>query len=969
MVELAPFLANLGLSQYVGTFADNDIDGAALLELEEAHLKELGLSLGHRVRLMKAIAELRMANGTPAPVVGDVPAGKIAMPPAEVRGAASQSPADGERRQLTLMFADLVGSTELAARADPEDVRDVMRAYQDACAGSIARYDGYLAKYLGDGVLAYFGYPHAHEDAAERAVRAARDIVLAIGRLAPVSGHRLSVRVGIATGMVVVGAVAAPDGASELSAIGDTPNLAARLQALAEPNTVVIADSTRALTRGAFRYVDLGDRKLKGISEPARVWQVAGDIAASRFEAAHVAGLSRFVGRESEVALLNSRWEQALSGEGQAVLLCGEAGIGKSRIAEQLRQRVEGVDHTWIRYQCSPFHVSSALQPAISQLEYAANLNADDDGSIRLDKLESLLAPMTRNIEEVVPLLATLLGIPLGSRYVMPNVTSDVLKRRTLEALAGQLVALARIKPVYWLVEDVHWIDPTTRELIGLCLDRVRDLPVFALITFRPEFVPTWGHMPHVTGLTLNRLARRQCTELIDSLCAGKPLPADVFEQIAAKTDGIPLFIEELTKTVLESGLLIERDGSYAHTGPLPPMAIPSTLQDSLMARLERLSPVKEVAQIGSAIGREFSYNLLAAVSELRDNELKEALGQLANAELVHVRGEPPDATYVFKHALVQDAAYAGLLRARRQQIHARIAQVLPEKFPDLIARQPEMLAYHCEAAGLEAPAKEHWSRAGRLALANAAYAEATNHFAKALSLVAKEGPSEARTREEAGLLLDRGIAMVALKGPSSAEHTQIATDALTVSAPLGDDVLHFRARWADWMVHSVGGKLPEAAARADLLVGVANRIGADDLRLQAHHARWTTAVARGHITTAREAIEHGLALYNLGQHRDHWSMYGAHDPGVCACSSGAITFWQAGLAERAQNLSGQAIGLGTELGHPLSVANAHMMGPSSPLWSMTMRLPILALKPWLRWPPKPTWVGLLASVAFSPGG
>jgi class 3 adenylate cyclase/tetratricopeptide (TPR) repeat protein len=849
------------------------------------------------------------------------------MPPAEVRGAASQSPANGERRQLTVMFADLVGSTELAARADPEDVRDVMRAYQDACAGSIARYDGYLAKYLGDGVLAYFGYPHAHEDAAERAVRAARDIVQAIGRLAPVSGHRLSVRVGIATGMVVVGAVAAPDGASELSAIGDTPNLAARLQALAEPNTVVIAASTRALTRGAFRYFNLGDRQLKGISEPTRVWQVAGDIAASRFEAAHLAGLSRFVGRESEVALLNSRWEQALSGEGQAVLLCGEGGIGKSRIAEQLRQRVEGVDHTWIRYQCSPFHVSSALQPAISQLEYAANLNADDDGPIRLDKLESLLAPMTRNIEEVVPLLATLLGIPLGSRYVMPNVTSDVLKRRTLGALAGQLVALARIKPVYWLVEDVHWIDPTTRELIGLCLDRVRDLPIFALITFRPEFVPTWGHMPHVTGLTLNRLARRQCTELIDSLCAGKPLPTDLREQIAAKTDGIPLFIEELSKTVLESSLLIERDGSYAHSGPLPPMAIPSTLQDSLMARLERLSPVKEVAQIGAAIGREFSYDLLAAVSELRDNELKEALGQLANAELVYVRGEPPDATYVFKHALVQDAAYAGLLRARRQQIHARIAQVLPEKFPELISRQPEMLAYHCEAAGLEAPAKELWSRAGRLALANAAYAEATNHFAKALSLIAKEDPSEARTREEAGLLLDRGIAMVALKGPSSAEHTQIATEALTVSAPLGDDVLHFRARWADWIAHTVSGKLPEATPRAELLVRMASQIGADDLRLQAHHARWTTAFARGDVTTARDAVENGLALYDLGRHRDHWSMYGAHDPGVCACGIGAITFWQAGLAERAQGLYMQGIGLGAELGHPFSVAAAHMHG------------------------------------------
>jgi class 3 adenylate cyclase len=927
MVEVAPFLTNLGLSQYIGTFADADIDGPALIELEETHLKELGLSLGHRVRLMKAIIELRLAGSrAPASVVSNLPVGTIAAAPDEVRHAASQSSADGERRQLTVMFADLVGSTELAARADPEDVRDVMRAYQDACAASIARYDGYVAKYLGDGVLAYFGYPHAHEDAAERAVRAARDIVQAIDRLAPLSGHRLSVRVGIATGMVVVGAVAAPDGASELSAIGETPNLAARLQALAEPNTVVIADSTRALTRGAFRYVNLGDRKLKGISEPARIWQVAGNIAVSRFEATYVAGLSRFVGREPEVALLNSRWEQALGGEGQAVLLCGEAGIGKSRIAEQLRQRLEGFDHTRIRYQCSPFHVSSALQPVISQLEYAADLNADDDGSVRLAKLESLLAPTTRNMEELA-LLATLLGIPLGSHHVMPNVTSDVLKKRTLEALAGQLVALARIKPVYWLVEDVHWIDPTTRELIGLCLDRVRDLPVFALITFRPEFVHAWGHMPHVTGLTLNRLARRQCTELIDSVCAGKPLPAEVFEQIVAKTDGIPLFIEELTKTVLESGLLIERDGSYALTGPPAPMAIPTTLQDSLIERLERLSPVKEVAQIGSAIGREFSYDLLAAVSEFRDNELKEALGQLANAELVYVRGEPPDATYAFKHALVRDAAYASLLRARRQQIHSRIAQVLPGKFPDLIARQPETLAHHCEAAGLEAPAKEYWSRAGRLALVNATYAEATNHFAKALALVAKGAPSEARIREEAGLLLDRGIAMAALKGPASAEHAQIATDALTVSAPLGDDALHFRARWADWLAHTVGGKLPEATARADLLVGMASQIGADDLRLQAHHARWTTAFARGHVTTARDAVENGLALYDLGQHRDHWSMYGAHDPGVCGCSIGAITFWQAGLAERAQNLYKQAIGLGTELGHPFSVAAAHLHG------------------------------------------
>ncbi len=926
MVDLGEFLNALGLPQYVNTFVDNDIDGAALLELEDGHLKELGVSLGHRIKLLKAIAELRAAGheGPRAPSLTDRPAAKARMPTAGAHSAEIKTAADGERRQLTMMFSDLVGSTELATRADPEDVREIMRAYQDICAGMIARYDGYLAKFLGDGVLAYFGYPHAHEDAAERAVRAARGIVEAIGRLPARGGQRLAVRIGIATGMVVVGEVAVPDGASELSAVGDTPNLAARLQSLAEPNTVVIADGTRALTRGAFRYADLGARRLKGMPEPVRVWQVAGEVAATRVEAAHAGGLSRFVGREQEVALVHSRWEQAVGGEGQVVLLCGEGGIGKSRIAEQLRQRMQEIDHIRIRYQCSPFHVSSALQPAIAQLEYAADLNAEDDDTTRLTKLEALLEPTTQNMAEVVPLVAALLGIPLGGRYALPQLTSDMLKRRTLEALAGQLAALARIKPVYWLVEDVHWIDPTTREFIGLCLDRIRDFRVFVLVTFRPEFASPWGHLPHVTGLTLNRLARRQCTELIESLCSGKALPAEVLDQIVAKTDGIPLFIEELTKTVLESGLLAERDGHYVLTGPLPPMAIPATLQDSLMARLERLSPVKEVAQVGSAIGREFSYDLLAAVAPAGANELKEALTQLVNAELVFARGEPPDATYVFKHALVQDAAYASLLRARRQQLHARIAKVLEEKYPEVAARRPELLAHHYDGAGLDDRAKDYWSRAGRLAISNSTFAEATNHLARALALAAKAPASEVRTREEAALLLDRGVAMVALKGPASAEHGQVVVEAVKVSTPLGDDRLHFRARWADWMFHSVGGNLPAGSERADVLVAMANRIGADDLRLQAYHARWTTAFLRGQVAVTRDDVEHGLALYDLGRHKDHWSMYGAHDPGVCARGTGACALWQAGLAERAGDVAKDAIRVGNELGHGFSRAIAY---------------------------------------------
>jgi class 3 adenylate cyclase/predicted ATPase len=910
VVDLEKFLSDLALSQYLQTFRDNDIDAAALPDLGEAHLKELGLSLGHRIKLMKAIAALR-ADGkppaSPAPAARDTAASD------------ARAGGEGERRQLTLMFCDLVGSTELSARLDPEEVREVMRAYQHACTGVIARFDGYLAKFLGDGVLAYFGYPHAHEDAAERAVRAARGIIEAVGRMPPRGGHRLSVRIGIATGLVVVEQVTAADGASELSAIGETPNLAARLQSLAEPDTVVIADSTRALTRGAFRYADLGIKTLKGIPEPVRVWQVMGEIDASRFEAAHAAALSSFVGRAHEVALLHARWEQAAAGEGQAVLLCGEAGIGKSRIAEQLRQRLEGVDHVRVRHQCSPFNVSSALQPAIAQLEFAAGIKAEDDGEVRLAKLEALLRPTTPNLAETLPHFASLLGIPLGGRYRAPQLAADLAKRRILEALADQLVAISAERPVYWLIEDVHWVDPSTRELIGLCLDRIRDHRVFALVTFRPEFAPPWSHMPHVTSLTLNRLARRQSTELIESLCGGRGLPREILEQIIAKTDGIPLFIEELTKTVLESGLLTDRDGRLELSGPLPPMAIPATLQDSLMARLDRLSPVKEVAQIGSVIGREFDYGLLASVAPMGDNELNEALSQLAAAELVFVRGERPDSTYMFKHALVQDAAYASLLRSRRQQLHARIAQALLERAPETTLRRPELLAHHYASAGLADQAKDFWIRAKRQAFARYDFAEALNHTVQALGLVRNEPASPARTRTESELLDDQVVLLAALKGPGSPEAGRAAEEAIKVSAPLGDDPLHVRALWMDWMHHGLAGKIPGATVRAEHLVEIANRVGDVDLKLQAHHARWTTAFFRGDVALARADTERGLELYDFERHKGHWAMYGAHDPGVCARGTGACTMWLAGEPERGAPVAEDAVRIARELQHPFS--------------------------------------------------
>jgi class 3 adenylate cyclase len=902
--ELAAFLNGLGLAQYHQTFVDNDIDGEALLSLDESHLRELGLSLGHRVKVMKAISELRRA-GEPAP--------------AAAAHAPERPGAAGERRQVTLMFCDLVGSTELAARSDPEDVREIMRAYQDMCAEQIARYGGYLAKFLGDGVLAYFGYPRALEDAAERAVRAARAVVEAATSRPVPGGHRLSVRVGIATGLVVVGHVAAADGGSELAVTGETPNLAARLQALAEPNCIVISDRTRALTRGAFRYTDCGTKRIKGMPAPVRIWRVDGEVAASRFEASRTGGLGRFVGREHEVDLILSRWEQATAGEGQAVLLCGEGGIGKSRIAEQLRQRLQDVDHIRVRHQCSPFHVNSALQPAIAQLEFAADIKSDDDGAARLAKLEDLLRPTTPNLAEALPLLASLLGIPLDGRYKAPQLAADLAKRRTLDVLAAQLVALSRIKPVLWLVEDVHWIDPTTRELVSQCLHRIRDARVFALVTFRPEFVPPWTHLPHVTALTLNRLARRQCAQMISGLCGERALPPEVLEQIIVKTDGIPLFIEELTKTVLESDLLQERDGAFVLSGELAPMAIPETLQDSLMARLDRLSPVREIAQIGSVIGREFSYDLLAAVAPMGANELIDALSQLAGAELVYARGEPPDATYVFKHALVQDAAYASLLRARRQQLHTQIAKALEDKTPDLAERRPELLAHHYSAAGLDARAKHYWMRAARQAFARYDFAEALNHNVEALALVRKEPPSPARTRAEAELLDDQVVLLAALKGPGSPEAGRTAVEAIRVSAPLGDDPLHVRALWMDWMHHGLAGKMTEAAERTEGLVAIAERVGDVDLKLQAHHARWTTAFFRGQVATARADIERGLALYDFERHKGHWAMYGAHDPGVCARGTGSCTMWLAGEAERGARVAEDAVRIGHELQHPFS--------------------------------------------------
>src|SRR5215813_9319480 len=716
------------------------------------------------------------AQPTPQPVVQ-------AQPATQVEPLSTAPPPDAERRQLTVMFIDLVESTYLSTQLDPEDLREVIPAYQRVCGEVINRFDGYIAQYLGDGLLVYFGYPQAHEDDAQRAVRTGLGILNAMGDLkkglqqAP--GIQLAIRIGVHTGLVVIGEMGAA-GRQEQLALGEVPNIASRIEGLAASNTIAISEATYRLVQGYFACRDLGAQPLRGVTESKRIYHVLSESGVySRLDVAQTRGLTPLVGREQEVGLLFERWEQVKAGQGQVVLLTGDAGIGKSRLVQVLKEHVANEPHVRSECRSAEYSQNTALFPLVELFQRLLRFQAEETPDEKLGKLEQALSQYRLPVEESVQLFAPLLSLPIPEdRYPPLNLSPQRQRQKMLETIIAILLEHAERHPVLFILEDLHWTDPTTLELLNLLIDQTPTASLLVLLTCRPHFQPAWHHRSYITEMTLNHLSHAQVEQIVTSMTEGKALPTEVLQQIMAKTDGIPLFVEEITKAILESGHLKAVDGYYELVGSLSTLAIPTTLQDSLMARLDRLMTAKVIAQLGATIGRQFSYALLQAVAQLNERTLHEELHRLVEAELLYQRGVPPQSTYMFKHALIQDAAYQSLLRSTRQSYHRRIAEVLVAQFLDTAETQPELLAQHFTEADLIERALDYWQQAGEKAMQRSAHVEAISHLTKGLELLATLPETPQRFQREVDMLIALGSSLIAAKGQAAPETGQTYTRA-----------------------------------------------------------------------------------------------------------------------------------------------------------------------------------------------
>ncbi len=851
-------------------------------------------------------------------------------PSAGVPLAADGSDTSAERRQLTVLFCDLVGSTRLSSRLDPEELREVIGACHRCVADTVERHGGFVARYMGDGALVYFGYPRAYEDSAERAVRAALALVANIVGL-DVLAERLHVRIGIATGLVVVGELVNAGAAREQTALGETPNLAARLQAIAQPDSIVIAGRTRRLIGGLFQCRDLGAIPLAGFALPVQAFQVVGEERGMRRFSAHDAshappptateGVARpLVGRSQELGLLRECWTQVSEGRGRVVLVSGDPGIGKSRLVQALLTSLEREPHAHLEFRCSAYYANSPLYPVIALLPTVLGWGRDDANDARLDKLEAFCSLHRLPAGEAMPLLASLLSLPAPARFPLQSMSPERQRQRTLQMLIGIVVSFAGEKPLMMVIEDLHWIDPTSAQLLALMIEHVPTLPLFMLLTARPDFDPPWPPASYVTPLMLMRLTRSEIEQMVDRLASDKPLPAEVVDEIVAKTDGVPLFVEELTKMVLESDLIEAHDDRYALNGPLPPLAIPTTLQDSLAARLDRLAAVKPLAQLCATLGREFSYSLLKAVSAHDDATLERSLGELVHAEFLHQRGVPSETVYVFKHAMIQEAAYQSLLKSRRAQYHERIARVIVEQFAGEADAHPEVVAFHHTQAGDVAAALRWWQKAGQHAFRRASYAEAIANYSSGLRALESLPDERRRAQYELGLQVELGYSLIPLRGWSAPETAQAFGRAGELCRTIGDTPSQFRALWGVGAFHFVRGDQREASRIALQCLDLARQGHDEDALIEAHYLMGIAHCVSGDFVSGCSDLDACIRLYGNEVRETHRVLYG-QDAKASALGWLAMALWVRGYPDEALARANEALAYVRDATQPFLLA------------------------------------------------
>ncbi|WP_057861267.1 AAA family ATPase [Bradyrhizobium lablabi] len=813
----------------------------------------------------------------------------------------ARDPRPIERRQLTVLFCDLVGSTALSARLDPEDFSAIIAGYRRCIVETVARFDGFVARHHGDGAVVCFGYPHAHEDDAERAVQASLALVQAIAALP--AKEKLSARVGVATGVAIVGDMSDSAISEEHGILGDTPNLAARLQSLAEPGAVVISGRTKTIAGPQFEYLDLGKVEIKGFVKPVAAWQVAGrTTVTSRSHALQSGDVLPLIGRDEEMELILSRWKRARAGEGQVVLLSGEAGIGKSRLTVALLEQLAREPHIRLRCFCSPQHTDSMLYPVIGEMWRAARFAHEDSQQAKTDKLDALLAQSSTPPQHAA-LFAEMLSLPNDGRYPPVEVEPQLRRLKTLEALGLQLEALARINPVLIIFEDAHWADPTSLELFARAVDLAVSHRLLILVTFRPEFSPLWMARPHVTELILNRLAPRDINSLIEGVVGNRSLPASVRQDIIERTDGIPLFVEEMTKAVLDA-----EGESEAQQVPAPVAAVPASLQASLMARLDRLGRAKDIAQVGAAIGRQFPHMLLAAVARKPEAELDADLNRLIAAGLLFRHGIPPHASYLFKHALVQDAAYGTLLREPRRALHARIAEILESQFPEIAESQPELLARHYTKADLIEKSARLWGKAGLRSQERSALVEAAEQLGQALAQIATLPSTPDLRREQIILQVALLNTLMHVKGYGAPETKTAVAQArafIEQAGQLGespdDPSLLLSTLFGQWIVNFINFNGDVARELASRFLELGDNEGAAVPRMIGHRTMASTLALRGDLVEARAHYNEALALYRPAEHRRLMTRFG-QDLRVTCLAFRSMASWLLGYPEAALN-------------------------------------------------------------------